>query len=576
MITGAELLCRILEDRGVTCAFGVPGTQTVLLHEALRRSRIRVVVPSHELAGSFMANGYYRASGRVAPLVTIPGPGFTYALTGLAEALHDSVALLHVVGCAPGTDPRQHFQALDQCSIAGPLVKGCRRINAVNEIPSAVEEALELATGGEPGPALLEWTRGALEAAVSPARSGARISPGGLDGEIVERAAGRLAASRRPVMLVGQGCAGTPGPLRALAELLGAPVVTTASGRGVLPEDHPLALGFDLVRSTAETANQLFREADLVLALGCKLGASGTGGFRLHLPRERLVRLDTSPGALQANYPAGLGIVATAEAFLASVTPAVRRLGRHGGSAWSPTELTAWRKRLRTGVHEPEPVVQGVRPSTAAAFFSALRAALPRDGIVVADSGLHQTLLRRHFDVLANRGLIFPSDFQSMGFGLPAAIGARLAEPARPVVAVIGDGGFAMSGLELLTAVRERIPITVVVFVDGALNRIRLEQLARYGRSADVDLLTPDFAAFAAALGARYLRCDGDVEGVLRGAIGSGEVTLVEVPIGDSAAIHVSRARGLVKGTVRRALGPGRFESLRRRLRLIRGKEESI
>lgn len=575
MTTGADLLCRTLEDRGVTCVFGVPGTQTVLLHEALRTSGIRVVVPSHELAASFMANGYYRASGRIAPLVTIPGPGFTYALTGLAEALHDSAAVLHIVGCAPGTDPRQHFQALDQRSIAGPLVKGSRRIDSVGEIPAAVEEALELATGGEPGPVLLEWTRAALEAAASRAPSRAETRPMGLDHEIVERAAGRLAASRRPVMLVGQGCAGAPGPLRELAELLGAPVVTTASGRGVLPEDHPLALGFDLVRSEAEAANALFRDADLLLVLGCKLGASGTAGFRLHLPQERLVRVDASPGALQANYPASLGILADAGVFLASVTPAARRL-RQGGSAWLPAELTAWKKRLRTGIDEPEPVVHGVRPSTPAAFFSALREALPRDGIVVADSGLHQTLLRRHFDVLASRGLIFPSDFQSMGFGLPAAIGARLAEPARPVVAVIGDGGFAMSGLDLLTAVRERIPITVVVFVDGALNRIRLEQLARYGHSADVDLLTPDFAGLAAALGARYSRCDGEAEGVLRGAIGSGEVTLVEVPIGDSTAIHVSRARGLVKGTVRRALGPGRFEALRRRLRLIRGKEQSI
>jgi acetolactate synthase-1/2/3 large subunit len=247
----------------------------------------------------------------------------------------------------------------------------------------------------------------------------------------------------------------------------------------------------------------------------------------------------------------------------------VRRL-RQGGSAWLPAELTAWKKRLRTGIDEPEPVVHGARPSTAAAFFSALREALPRDGIVVADSGLHQTLLRRHFDVLASRGLIFPSDFQSMGFGLPAALGARLARPARPVVALIGDGGFAMSGLELLTAVREKIPITVVVFVDGALNRIRLEQLARYGHPADVDLLTPDFATLAAALGARYSRCDGDAEGVLRSAIGSGGVTLIEVPVGDSAAIHVSRVKGLVRGTARGVLGPGRIDWLRRRLRRMR------
>jgi acetolactate synthase-1/2/3 large subunit len=215
--------------------------------------------------------------------------------------------------------------------------------------------------------------------------------------------------------------------------------------------------------------------------------------------------------------------------------------------------------------------VRGARPPTAAAFFTALRAALPRDGLVVADSGLHQTLLRRHFDVYASRGLVFPSNFQSMGFGLPAAIGARLAAPTRCVVALIGDGGFAMSGMELLTAVRERIPVTVIVLADGALNRIRLDQLARYGRPAHVELLNPDFEAFAAAAGAQYLRCEGDAESVLRHAIGSGEVTLVEVPLGDSDAIRRARIRGLAKSAARRALGPGPLAVLKRALRACWG-----
>jgi acetolactate synthase-1/2/3 large subunit len=229
---------------------------------------------------------------------------------------------------------------------------------------------------------------------------------------------------------------------------------------------------------------------------------------------------------------------------------------------------------LRVGATEPEPAVYGARPSTAAAFFAALRAALPRNGIVVADSGLHQTLLRRHFDVLATRGLLFPSDFQSMGFGLPAAIGARLAAPTRPVVALIGDGGFAMSGLELLTAVREKIPLTVVVFVDGALNRIRLTQLERYGRSAHVDLLNPDFALFAKAVGARYAKCDGDAERVLQRAIASGDVTLVEVHVGDSPAVHAARVQGLARAAVRRVAGPRVAEALRHGARRLRGVKE--
>ncbi|PWB62396.1 MAG: hypothetical protein C3F14_09955, partial [Deltaproteobacteria bacterium] len=173
------------------------------------------------------------------------------------------------------------------------------------------------------------------------------------------------------------------------------------------------------------------------------------------------------------------------------------------------------------------------------------------------DSGLHQGLVRRHFDVLTPRGLILPSDFQSMGYGIPAAIGAKFASPERPVVAVIGDGGFAMSGMELLTAVREKIPLTVVVFNDGRLNLIRLQQFANFGHSESVDLLNPDFEAFAASVGARYSLVDGNAEQVLRDAIGSPHVTLVEVVAGDSAAIRIRQVKGFTRETARRALGPG-------------------
>ena len=567
MTTGADLLCRALDARGVACVFGVPGTDSIPLHEALRRSRIRVVLATHELAASFMANGYYRASGRVAPVVTIRGPGFTYALTGLAEALHDSAAVLHLAGCTPDADPRRYFQALDQPAIARPMVKGVRRIDEAGDIWTAVAESLELALRGEPGPVLLEWNPKVLAGGAPPAPAGAAASHERLDDAVVERAATFIASAQRPVVLAGQGCAGAPELLREFAELLGAPVVTTASGRGVLAEDHPLALGFDLVRSTLEAAGELFRQADRVIAVGCKLGAT----IRLDLPADRLVRVDTSPAALASPNPAHVSILASAEAFLAAVTPAVKRLRRPSAPSWSPGEIQEWRRRLQAGVDEAEPIVHGARPSTAKAFFSALRAALPREGIVVADSGLHQTLLRRHFDVFASRGLLLPSDFQSMGFGLPASIGASLAAPMRPVVAIVGDGGFAMSGLELLTAVREKIPLTVVVFVDGTLNRIRLTQLKRYGHSAHVDLLNPDFTLFAEAVGAQHARCDGDAESVLRRAIASKGVTLVEVRVEDSAAIQASRIRGLVRGVGRRAVGPRGIESLRNIRRRLRG-----
>jgi acetolactate synthase-1/2/3 large subunit len=210
--------------------------------------------------------------------------------------------------------------------------------------------------------------------------------------------------------------------------------------------------------------------------------------------------------------------------------------------------------------------VQGVSPSTPAAFFAALRAALPRDAILTLDSGQHQMLARRHYRVLAPRALIAPSDFQSMGFGLPAALGAAVAAPERRVVALIGDGGFAMSGLELLTAVRERLPLTVVVFNDGALGLIRDQQHREFGRAHGTALHAPDYAGLAAALGAGYALVDGDAEATLRAALAAAEPVLVEVRLGASARQREVRAKGLARAVTRRALGPRLLQVLKRLL----------
>ena len=567
---GAELLCNTLESLGVRHVFGVPGTQNVVLYEALHRSGIRSVLSTHELGASFMANGYNRASGKIAPLVTIQGPGFTYALTGLAEALNDSAAVLHIVGHPAAKAARKYgFQALDQSGIAASLVKRVFSIGHADEIPRLVAEAYGLALSGEPGPVLLQWSKEALaDPPTHPFDSKSLGSAGGalpVD-SLLEEAATLLGAARRPLLLAGQGAAGAVEQVRQLAELISSPVFTTASGRGVLPEDHALALGFDFNRGDVHVLNEMIRLSDCVLALGCKFTHAGTGGFRLELPSDRLIHVDASEEVLGANYPARLALLGSIESFLERLLPAVRSFPGVPNGSWTRAEIENWKKRLCVvrGTPVLEPVVHGVKPATAGAFFTVLRHVLPRNGIVVTDSGLHQGLVRRHFDVLSPRGLIVPNDFQSMGFGLPAAIGAKLAAPERPVVAVLGDGGFAMSGMELLTAVREKIPLTVIVFNDARLNLIRLQQFQSFGSSESVDLLNPDFGTFAAAVGARYARIDGDCEQVLRTAVGSDQVTLVEVRVGDSPAIHLMRGKGFARETARKALGLGMVRRIKR------------
>jgi acetolactate synthase-1/2/3 large subunit len=570
---GAELLCDTLASLGVTHVFGVPGTQNVLLYDALQRSTIRSVLAIHELGASFMANGYYRATGKVAPLVTIPGPGFTYSLTGLAEALHDSAAVLHIVGLPVAeTGKKFGFQALEQERIAAPLVKGVLTAQSVEEIPQKVAEAFSLAISGEPGPVMLQWTRSALYGeSTSPSfHLSQRPVVGSEPVDIpVNEAAMLLGNSRRPLLFAGQGAAWAPALVHQLVERIGSPVLTTASGRGVFPEDHSLALGFDFNRGDVHILNDMIGQSDCVVALGCKFSHPGTGGFRLALPSDRLIRVDSSVEVLGSNYPARLPILGSVEDFLEQLLPSVKsRIGSPAGG-WSREEIEGWKKRLRQ--IQPtvvlEPVVHGVSPKTAESFFNVFRRVLPRNGIVVTDSGLHQGLVRRHFDVLAPRGLILPSDFQSMGFGIPAAIGAKLAAPERPVVAVLGDGGFSMSGMELLTAIREKIPLTVIVFNDGRLNLIRIQQFQSFGRSESTDILNPDFGAFASAVGAQYALIDGNAEQVLRNAVGSPYVTLVEVLVGDSAAIHTVRAKGLARETAHKVLGPGLVRRLKQLVR---------
>ena len=568
---GADLLCAALAKLGVEHVFGVPGTQNVDLYDALRRSRIRSILTTHELGAAFMANGYARASGKVGVVVAIPGPGFAYTLAGLAEARLDSVPLLLITGAPAHTPGRAfHFQAIDQGAIARPIVKGVVEVGPPDELVPALVRAYEMAEQGEPGPVVLQTS---AQAMAGTALDLPLLLAGRAEGDPtqLEQVASRFFAARRPLILAGQGAGGAADDLRRVVERWTVPVVTTPAGRGVLPEDHPLALGFDHVRGNVAVMNQLVEQADCVLAIGCKLSQNGAAGFALQLPPDRLIHVDTATHVLGANYPGQLAVCARAEHVFERLALRGQQLTPHE-PRWSTAELAAWRQRLRApgGDRIPEPRFPDVPGGTAKAFFATLRQAMPHDGILVTDSGLHQSLARLYYEVRAPRGLIVPNDFQSMGFGVPAAIGAKLAAPRRPVVAVVGDGGLVMAGMELLTAAREGVSVVVVVFNDGQLNQIRLHQLADSGSTHDVGLRTPDLAALAQALGVRYVRLDDDAESQLRTALTSREPTLVEVRVGDSAAIRSLRVRGFGRQTVRRALGPAVTGWIKGRLNRLR------
>ena len=546
-----------LESLGVTHVFGMPGSQIVPLFEALRRSRLTTVVPTHELAASFMAGAFYRVSGRPAVLITIPGPGFTYALTGLAEARLDSAALIHLVpAVTEGPEARFALQAIPQTGLAANLAKAVMRVDRVSDLAAVLGRAHAVATAGEPGPVVVQL--GETFAGGRMPNSPTEEHAGTNRWEKGDLPMARIKAARRPVIFAGQGCLSVASALRDLAERLGAPVLTTASARGLVPEDHPLAMAFDPLRDTARETNELLRSADLVLVLGARLGHNGTAGHAITFNPERTIHVDADPSVLGRVCPINACACMPVEVFLSGL--AERSLQK---SEWTEAEVAA----AKLGISLPvagaaEPLIVGMPP---ARFFASLRGALPRDCVLVTDTGLHQVLARRYMPVLEPGGLLIPSDFQSMGFGLPAAIAAKLAAPQRPVVALIGDGGMGMSGMELATAARLGIPLPVLVFDDGQLNQIRLHQQSEFGRAFGVDLPRLDFEALAGATGARFADAGSDLPSALAAALSADGPTLLQVPVHDSLGIRRVRAVGRTKALVRRSLGDRLIARLRGR-----------
>jgi acetolactate synthase I/II/III large subunit len=307
---------------------------------------------------------------------------------------------------------------------------------------------------------------------------------------------------------------------------------------------------------------ELIRRADLVLALGCKFTHNGSGGGRLQLPEDKLVRIDRSAAVLSVNYPARLALQASVEDVLGRLASV--DLPR---SQWAEQDLAEWRARLDRENSSPishEPVVGDTETGSVRAFFQALAGATGARAIYTADAGLHQVLTRRYAVVMRTRGLLCPSDFQSMGFGLPGAIGAAFASPDACVIACVGDGGLALSAGELLTAVREGSDLVVVVFSDGKLNLIRRQQVSRFGYESGVELHNPDYSALAEAVGCSYFPVVGELTSLARSIVGTPGVRLVELRLSDTPSFHLQQIHSAVRERVRPLAPQGFWRVLKR------------
>ena len=548
-MNGAERICATLVDLGTTVVFGLPGSQNVVLYEALRRSGLRSVTASDEGAAAFMAGGYARASGQVGVLTTIPGPGFLYALPAIAEARDDSVPLLWLTLRQPPDAQAFPLQRIDQVDVARSLVKHCHFVGRPEDLAPVLHLAWRQAMSGEPGPVLVEVDTALLarDAPLTEVPADETEAPG-VTPELLDR----LRRARRPLLWVGQGAQGASNALRAFVHRWRVPVFSTCSGRGVVPDDDPHAIVADFSFGVPAWVDRAIESADLVLVLGCKFTHNGSAGGRLHLPADKLVRVDASAEVLAANYPAQFALCARIEDFIASVMTTDL-----GETEWTPSEIAKLRDlslQERAGPLEHEPAIVAPDISDTHSLFDAMAGAFGHDVVYTTDAGLHQALVRRYVHVTGARGLLCPSDFQSMGFGLPGAIGAALARPAATVVACVGDGALMLSLGDLLTAAREGVDLIVIVFNDGAYGLIRRQQLMTFGYEHATTLLNPDFAILAQAIGCGYFSVANDGTAALQAAAASRGLRLVEVEFSSPMSLRRTAFRRAVQESVVRRL----------------------
>jgi acetolactate synthase-1/2/3 large subunit len=502
--TGGEWVVEALRAEGVRHVFGIPGVHNLAVYDALIGQRdVRHVLARHEAGAAFMADGYARSSGEIGVALVTTGPGATNTLTPLAESYAGSIPVVvimsDVASALVGRDVGALHEVPNQIDCFRPVARVAEQVTATADIPAAIAGAFHLLRSGRPGPVAISIPNDLLVARAegqAPAGGAGRRPPCHV--AEIEEAARRLAAAERPLIVAGGGvvAAGAGAELLALARRLGAPVITTVMGRGAVAEDDQAWLGVLPNRRATEPA---LKEADVVLAVGCRFAARSTQGLLLNLsfaPDQTLIHLDIDPTVIGRLFKPQLGIVGDARDGLARLLVA---LGAGQPAArWD----RAWLAGLRAAsAPRYTPAVAG--------FIDTLRGALPRDAIVVNDQTGVNYWMEWHFPVLAPRTFLYPVGSATLGYAVPAAVGAAVAHPGRPVVAVVGDGGFMFSVNELATAVKYRLPVVFLVMNDERYGAIKWLQEAMFGRAAEFELSNPDFPALARAFGARGARLAG-------------------------------------------------------------------
>jgi acetolactate synthase-1/2/3 large subunit len=504
--TGAQILWECLEREGVVHVFGYPGGAILPAYDALKHSRIHHVLVRHEQGATHMADGYARASGMTGVAVATSGPGATNMVTGIATAMMDSSPIVCITGQVGskliGSDA---FQETDITGITLPITKHNYLVTHANELARTLREAFYVARSGRPGPVLVDITKDAQQSSCEFDWEGAKPQLPGYRPDLspapkeYQRALELIHNSKRPVILLGHGAivSGAMREVRELADRAGIPVALTLLGLGAFPASHPLNLGMMGMHGEA-WVNHTIQEADLLIALGMRFDDRVTGNLKTYAPNAKKIHVEIDPAEINKNVKVDVALVGDLGGVLHEILPRVESVDR---SEW--LDFIDGLKG-QSAVRDIQNLPDNGHLYAAHVINDLWRQTRECDTIVVTDVGQHQMWEAQYYKHEESRSLITSGGLGTMGFALPAAIGAKVARPQAEVWVVVGDGGFQMTMSELATIVQENLNINIAIINNGYLGMVRQWQEFFYERNYQATpLLNPDFAKIAEAYGIR-------------------------------------------------------------------------
>jgi acetolactate synthase-1/2/3 large subunit len=530
-INGARAIIKCLELEGVDTIFGYPGGQVIPFYDALYDSDLRHILVRHEQAAAHAADGYARATGKTGVCVSTSGPGATNLVTGIATAYMDSVPIVALTGQVPqfmiGNDA---FQEADIKGITQPITKHNYLVQDANELPRIMKEAFYIASTGRPGPVLIDLPKDIQISEIDfhyPEKVELRGYKPTYKGNLqqVKRAAEEIAKSSRPIIYAGGGVisSNAAAELVRFAETIMAPVTTTLTGIGSIPTEHPLNLGMLGMHGT-KYANYAIQESDLVIAVGARFDDRVTGKLESFATNARVIHIDIDPAEISKNVPVNIPIVGDAKHILKALTKYVKCCN----SEFWLAKIIEWKKeyplsyRKETDVIKPQFVVEQISE-------------VCKDAIIVTEVGQHQMWAAQYFKFSEPRTFLTSGGLGTMGYGYPAAIGAKVGRPDKLVVDISGDGSFQMNSQELATAVQNDIPVVAVIMNNGYLGMVRQWQELFFDRRYSCTDISGsvDFVKLAEAYGALGIRAEkpSEVRPAIEEAINSGRPAVVDVII---------------------------------------------